>query len=138
MFFQFIGLVNSGWLHSLLQHVAIILFLFLYFFIVFSLSEILLLEATWNDGFILPQLFFGWKIYTGFVFVPNVMGIFGGIAVYKAEDFQTSGINSLTLTVCATAILLLLLLITADDSLSSRNHRDLGLLRKLRPPKTKT
>ena len=125
VFFQFIGLVNSGWLHSLLQYVAIILFWFLYFFIVSALSGILLAEATWSDGFILPQLFFGWKLYIGFVFVPNVMGIFGGIAVYKAEDLQTSGINSLTLTVCATPILLLLLLITADDSFSSRNHRDL-------------
>ena len=53
------------------------------------------------------------------------MGIFGGFAVYKAEDLQTSGINSLTLTVCATPILLLLLLITADDSFSSRSHKDL-------------
>ena len=53
------------------------------------------------------------------------MGIFGGIAVYKAEDLQISGINSLTLTVCATPILLLLLLITLDDSFGSRNHRDL-------------
>ena len=126
VFFQIIGLVNSGWLHSLLQLVAIILVLFLYFFIVSTLSGILLVEATRNDGYILPHLFFGWKLYIGFVFVPNVMGIFGGIAaVYKAEDLQTSGINSLTLTVCATPILLLLLLITADDSFSSRNHRDL-------------
>ena len=98
-FFQFIGLVNSGWLHSDLEHVAIMLFLVLYFIIVSVLSEILLLVATRSDGFILPQLFFGWKLYIGFVFVPNVMGIFGGIAVYKAEDLQTSGINSLTLTV---------------------------------------
>ena len=125
VFFQLMGLVNSGWLHSDLEHVAIILFFFLYFIIVSVLSEILLLVATRSDGFILPQLFFGWKLYIGFVFVPNVMGIFGGIAVYKAEDLQTSGINSLTLTVCATPILLLLLLITADDSFSSRNHRDL-------------
>lgn len=125
VFFQFIGLVNSGWLHSLLRHVAIILFLFLYFLIVSALSEILLLNATRNDGFILPRLFFGWKLYIGFVFVPNVMGIFGGIAVYYPEEIQTSGINILTLTVCATPILLLLLLITADDSFSSRNHRDL-------------
>ena len=125
VFFQIIGLVNSGWLHSLLQYVAIILFLFLYFFIVSALSGILLAEATWSDGFILPQLFFGWKLYIGFVFVPNVMGIFGGIAVYYPEEIQTSSINILTLTVCATPILLLLLLITADDSFSSRNHRDL-------------
>ena len=126
LFFQIIGLVNSGWLHSLLQLVAIILVSFLYFSIVSTLSEILLVEATRNDEYILPQLFFGWKLYIGFVFVPNVMGIFGGIAVYKAEDLQTSGINnSLTLTVCATPILLLLLLITADDSFGSRNHRDL-------------
>ena len=125
MFFQLIGLANSGWLHSVLQHVAVILFWSLYFFIVSALSGILLAEATWNDGFVLPQLFFGWKLYIGFVFVPNVMGIFGGIAVYEVEDLQTSGINSLTLTVCATPILLLLLLITADDSFSSSNHRDL-------------
>ena len=125
VFFQFIGLVNSGWLHSGLQLVAIILVLFLYFLIVSTLSGILVVEATRNDGYILPQIFFGWKLYIGFVFVPNVMGIFGGIAVYKAEDLQTSGINSLTLTVCATPILLLLLLITADDSFSSRSHQDL-------------
>ena len=125
VFFQLIGLANSGWLHSVLQHVAVILFWSLYFFIVSALSGILLAEATWNDGFVLPQLFFGWKLYIGFVFVPNVMGIFGGIAVYEVEDLQTSGINSLTLTVCATPILLLLLLITADDSFSSSNHRDL-------------
>ena len=125
VFFQFMGLVNSGWLHSVLQLVAIILVFVLYFFIVSTLSVILLAEATWSDRFILPHLFFGWKLYIGFVFVPNVMSIFGGIAVYKAEDLQTSGINSLTLTVCATPILLLLLLITADDSFSSRNHRDL-------------
>ena len=123
--FQFMGLLNSGWLHSVLQLVAIILVFLLYFFIVSTLSGILLLEATRNDGYILPQLFFGWKLYIGCVFVPNVVGIFGGIAVYKAEDLQTSGINSLTLTVCATPILLLLLLITADDSFGSRNHRDL-------------
>ncbi|CAH3028608.1 unnamed protein product [Porites evermanni] len=122
VFFQFIGLLNSGWLHSVLQLVAIVLVFLLYFFIV---SVIILAEATWSDGFILPQLFFGWKLYIGFVFVPNVMGIFGGFAVYKAEDLQTSGINSLTLTVCATPILLLLLLITADDSFSSRSHKDL-------------
>ena len=64
-------------------------------------------------------------MYIVCVFVPNVMGIFGGIAVYDAEDIQTSGINRLTLTVCATPILLVLLLIRADDSFSSRNHRDL-------------
>ena len=125
MFYQFVGLVNSGWLHSVLQLVAIVLVFVLYFFIVSALSVILLAEATWSDGFILPQLFFGWKLYIGFVFVPNVMCIFGGISVYKAEDLQTSGINSLTLTVCATPILLLLLLITADDSFSSRSHKDL-------------
>ena len=125
MLFQFMGLLNSRWLHSVLQLVAILLVFLLYFFIVSTLSGILLLEATRNDGYILPQLFFGWKLYIGCVFVPNVVGIFGGIAVYKAEDLQTSGINSLTLTVCATPILLLLLLITADDSFGSRNHRDL-------------
>ena len=125
VFFQLIGLANSGWLHSLLQFVVVVLFWFLYFFIVSASSGILLAEATWNDGFVLPQLFFGWKLYIGFVFVPNVVGIFGGIAVYEVEDLQISGINSLTLTVCATPILLLLLLITADDSFSSRSHKDL-------------
>ena len=123
--FQFMGLLNSGWLHSVLQLVAIMLVFLLYFFIVSTLSGILLLEATRNDGYILSQLFFGWKLYIGCVFVPNVVGIFGGIAVYKMEDLQTSGTNSLTLTVCATPILLLLLLITADDSFSSRSHKDL-------------
>ena len=61
----------------------------------------------------------------GCVFVPNVMGIFDGIAFYFEEDIHPSSTNRLTLTVCATPILLLLLLITADDSFSSRNYRDL-------------
>ena len=52
------------------------------------------------------------------------MGIFGGIANFE-EDTHPSGINILTSKVCATPIMLLLLLITADDSFSSRNHRDL-------------
>ena len=63
-------------------------------------------------------------MYIGCFFVPNVMGIFGGIANFE-EDTHPSGINILTSTVCATPIMLLLLLITADDSFSSRNHRDL-------------
>ena len=125
VFFQTTGHANSGWLHSPWQFISLVLFSCTYFLIVFSFSVGFLLEATLNDGYILSRLFFGWKLYIGFVFVPNVMGIFGGIAVYKAEDLQTSGINSLTLTVCATPILLLLLLITADDSFGSRNHRDL-------------
>ena len=124
-FFQCKGLWKSEWVHSPLQLVVLILFFIMYFGFVSSLSGILLIEATRNDGYILSRLFFGWKLYIVCVFVPNVMGIFGGIAVYDAEDIQTSGINRLTLTVCATPILLVLLLIRADDSFSSRNHRDL-------------
>ena len=125
MFFGTTGHANSGWLHSPWQFGSLVLFSFTYFWIVFIFSMVFLLEATRNDGYILSRLFFGWKLYIGCVFVPNVMGIFGGIAFYYPEDIQTSGINILTLTVCATPILLLLLLITADDSFSSRNHKDL-------------
>ena len=57
VFFQIIGLVNSGWLHSLLQLVAIILVFFLYFFIVSTLSGILLVEATRNDEYILRRCY---------------------------------------------------------------------------------
>ena len=125
VFFHCKGLFKSEWLHSPWQYISLLLFSYTYFGFVSSLSGILLIEATRNDGYILSRLFFGWKLYIVCVFVPNVMGIFGGIAVYDAEDIQTSGINRLTLTVCATPILLVLLLITADDSFSSRNHRDL-------------
>ena len=119
-FYQFIGQFNSGWLHSFWQVIALLL----YYFIVYTFSVFSVLEATWNDGYILSQLFFGWKLYIGCFFVPNVMGIFGGIANFE-EDMHPSGINRLTSTVCATPIMLLLLLITADDSFSSRNHKDL-------------
>ena len=125
MFFQSIGHANSGWFDSPWKFVSLMSFYSIHFWIVFAFSAVFLLEATRNDRYILSRLFFGWKLYIGFVFVPYVMGIFGGIAVYYPEEIQTSGINSLTLTVCATPILLLLLLITADDSFSSRNHRDL-------------
>ena len=125
MFFQSIGHANSGWFDSPWKFVSLMSFYSIHFWIVFAFSAVFLLEATRNDRYILSRLFFGWKLYIGFVFVPYVMGIFGGIAVYAAEDLQTSGINSLTLTLCATPIMLLLLLITADDSFSSRNHRDL-------------
>ena len=115
-FFQFQGQFNSGWLHSFWQVIALLL----YYFIVYAFSAIFVFEATRN----LSQLFFGWKLYIGCFFVPNVMGIFGGIANFE-EDTHPSGINILTSTVCATPIMLLLLLITADDSFSSRNHKDL-------------
>ena len=124
VFFQIIGHANSGWLHSPWQLISLLLFSFMYFWIVFTLSVVFLLEAIRNDGYILSRLFFGWKLYVGCVFVPNVMGIFGGVAFYFEEDVHPSdSINRLTLTVCATPILLLLLLITADDSFNSRNHK---------------
>ena len=125
VFFQSIGHANSGWFDSPWKFVSLMSFYSIHFWIVFAFSAVFLLEATRNDRYILSRLFFGWKLYIGFVFVPYVMGIFGGIAVYYPEEIQTSGINILTLTVCATPILLLLLLITADDSFSSRSHKDL-------------
>lgn len=107
--------VNSPW-----QFITLVL----YFYIVYACSVIFLIEAIRNDIHILSRLFFGWKLYVGCVFVPNVIGIFG-IAISFEEDKLSSSVNGLTLTVCATPILLLLLLITADDSFSSKSHRDL-------------
>ena len=125
MFFQSTGHANSGWFDSPWKFISLMSFFSIYFWIVLAFSAVFLLEATRNDRYIISRLFFGWKLYIGCVFVPNVLGIFGGIAVYYPEEIQTSGINILTLTVCATPILLLLLLITADDSFSSRSHKDL-------------
>ena len=127
VFFQSTGHANSGWFDSPSpwKFISLMSFFSIYFWIVFFLSVVFLLETTRNDRYILSRLFFGWKLYIGCVFVPNVMGIFGGIAVYYPGEIQTSSINILTLTVCATPILLLLLLITADDSFSSRSHKDL-------------
>ena len=125
MLFETLGHANSGWLHLPWHAISLLLFSLTYFLTVVFLSAVFLLDAARNDGYILSRLFSGWKWYIGCVLVPNVIGIFGGIAVYYPEEIQTSGINILTLTVCATPILLLLLLITADDSFSSRNHRDL-------------
>ena len=114
-FFTIIGNVNSLW-----KLIALVL----YFSIVGAYSGILLMETILNDAYILSRLFFGWNLYVGCVFVPNVICIFG-IAFSFEEDKVPYGVNGITLTVCATPILLLLLLITADDSFSSRNHRDL-------------
>lgn len=112
--FQMTGNVNSLW-----KVIALVL----YFCIVSAYSGNFLTETT-LDICILSRLFFGWKLYVGCFFVPNVIGIFG-IAISFEEDKLPYSVNGLTLTVCATPILLLLLLITADDSFSSKNHRDL-------------
>ena len=108
-----------GNVHRLWKSIAFVL----YFFIVGAYSGIFLMETTMNDQHILSRLFFRWKLYVGCVFVPNVIVIFG-IAISFEEDKLPYSVKGLTLTVCATPILLLLLLITADDSFSSKNHRD--------------
>ena len=113
--YQMMGNVNSLW-----QFIALVL----YFGIVLSCIMIFLMEAIFKDIYILSRLFFWWKLYVGCVFVPNVISIFG-IAISFEEDKLPYSVNGLTLTVCATPILLLLLLITADDSFSSKTHRDL-------------
>lgn len=109
--YQMTGNVNSLW-----QSIALVL----YFLIVYVCALFFLMETIR----ILSRLFFWWKLYVGCFFVPNVIGIFG-IAISFEEDKLPYSVNGLTLTVCATPILLLLLLITADDSFSSKNHRDL-------------
>ena len=113
--YQVTGNVNSLW-----RSIAIML----YICIVGAYSGSFLAETTLNDIYILSRVFFAWKLYVGCVFVPNVIGMFG-IAISFEEDKLPYSVNGLTLTVCATPILLLLLLITADDSFSSKNHRDL-------------
>ena len=119
-YFQVTGLLHS----LLLWHVIASVLALLYSLIVPSFSAIFLLDATLNDRYILSRLFFGWRLYIGVVFVPNVICLFG-IVFYFDDDKLPSGMNGITLTVCATPILLLLLLITADDSFSSKNHSDL-------------
>ena len=110
LFFQITGYADSRLLRSarFWEDIARVLFL-LYSFIIPFFSVIFLLNA---------------RLYIGVVFVPNVIGLFG-IAFYFDDDKLPSGMNGLTLSLCATPILLLLLLITADDSFGSRNHRDL-------------
>ena len=114
-FYQVSGNVNTLW-----TSIAVVLYLW----IVYPCSAIFLMQATLNGTYILSRLFFGWKLYLGCVFVPNVICIFG-IAFSFEEDKLPYSVNGLTLTVCATPILLLLLLITADDLFSSKTHRDL-------------
>ena len=125
LYSQITGHANSGWLHLPWQLIiAHVLFSITYSSIVSFFSVIFLVEAILNDRYILSRLFFGWKLYIGVVFVPYVIDVFG-ITLYFDEHKIPSGMNGLMLTVCATPILLLLLLITADDSFSSKNHRDL-------------
>lgn len=114
LFYQMKGNENSLW-----KLIALVL----YFCIVGGYSTFFLMETTLNEICILSRLFFGWKLYVGCFFVPNVIGIFG-IAISFEEDKLPYSVKGLTLTVCATPILLLLLLITADDLFSSKNHRD--------------
>ena len=98
-YFQVTGLLHSL---RLWQVIASVLAL-LYSAIIPSFIVIFLLDATRNDRYILSRLFFGWRLYIGVVFVPNVICLFG-IAFYFDDDKLLSGMNGLTLTVCATPI----------------------------------
>ena len=98
-YFQITGLMHSLRLWQVIARVLSLL----YSAIIPSFIVIFLLDATRNDRYILSRLFFGWRLYIGVVFVPNVICLFG-IAFYFDDDKLLSGMNGLTLTVCATPI----------------------------------
>ena len=73
---------------------------------------------------LLSNTFSDWQLYIAFALVPNTVGI-SGFVIFEADRAQHLPGTLYKIALCITPILLLLLLTTADDSFSSKSHKDL-------------
>ena len=75
---------------------------------------------------LLSDFFRGWQFYILFVLVPSISFAFGYQAGLSGKVLGCRPADKLIVcTLCSTPILLLLLLTTADDSFSSKSHKEL-------------
>ena len=74
----------------------------------------------------LSYFFRGWQFYIGIVIVPSIICAFG-VQASLAETVlrRRHLVDKIIVSLCATPFLLILLLTTADDSFSSKSHREL-------------
>ena len=74
----------------------------------------------------LSYFFRGWQYYTSIVLVPSIIFAFGVQASLAGKVLFCQLADKLKVyTLCTTPILLILLLTTADDSFSSKSHKEL-------------
>lgn len=73
----------------------------------------------------LSYFFRGWQYYTSIVLVPSIIGAFGVQASLEEKVLRCHLADGINAPLCTTPILLILLLTTADDSFSSKSHKEL-------------
>ena len=73
----------------------------------------------------LSHFFRGWQFYIRIVLVPSIMCAFGIQASLEGKVLRYYLADRIKVHLCITPILLILLLTTADDSFSSKSHKEL-------------
>ena len=73
----------------------------------------------------LSHFFRGWQFYIRIVLVPSIMCAFGIQASLEGKVLRYYLADKIKVPLCITPILLILLLTTADDSFSSKSHKEL-------------
>ena len=73
----------------------------------------------------LSYFFRGWQFYINIVIVPSIICAFGVQASLAETVLRRHFVDIIKVSLCITPILLILLLTTADDSFSSKSHKEL-------------
>ena len=73
----------------------------------------------------LSHFFRGWQFYIRIVSVPSIICAFGIQASLEGKVLRYYLADEIKVPLCITPILLILLLTTADDSFSSKSHKEL-------------
>ena len=73
----------------------------------------------------LSHFFRGWQFYICIILVPSIIAAFGVQASLEGMALRCHLADQIKVPLCMTPILLILLLTTADDSFSSKSHKDL-------------
>ena len=73
----------------------------------------------------LSYFFRGWQFYINIVIVPSIICAFGVQASLAETVLRRHVVGIIKVSFCITPILLILLLTTADDSFSSKSHKEL-------------
>ena len=73
----------------------------------------------------LSHFFRGWQFYICIILVPSIIAAFGVQASLEGMALRCYFADQIKAPLCITPILLILLLTTADDSFSSKSHKEL-------------
>lgn len=110
---------HKNWLAGLFIELPYSLFLVVIVFCSGAMAPYVVFERN-----LLSKAFLEWQLYIILTFVPNTLGI-SGFVIFEAGIVQHLPGTLFRIALCITPILLLLLLTTADDSFSSKSHKDL-------------